>query len=480
MFNPPRRQKKLKVRALTTVDMRRTISTRSLTTLLLVLVGFVNCILLFVIVGIYTDHAGYYVEVRRTHDSNMPWIIAETGGREMFRANAINVEQTIGLPLAVNVTTYRRKTSPTKNATKAIDFQVKVDVNDIVNSSLGRDVKKRNNQTFNSSDILIGRNKTLSLNNVEIAKNDSKKEEWLMDIFQSIRKNWTFNEKEAKNLRSLLEKKCQTKKMFLTTQQNTPLNSSLKYEAERTTKIEVTAALHKRFPKTMPYISESFNKCSIVGSSGILLNSTCGQSIDSSDFVVRFNLAHVQKFAKDVGSRTDLVTCNPGILKTMYESVSRKGSKRFTAFMAREYPKATLLLPAFTYHFTSKLSFKAQDALKGQHLNVVYLHPLHHTLVKRFWKSQKVHEVRVSTGLLLFTSMMSFCKEVHLYGYWPFEEDPDGNPLLYHYFDEKAIMLSDRKLKRQFHNMPEEFDKYRTWHNKGAIRLHVGQCTVPP
>ncbi|XP_070534306.1 alpha-2,8-sialyltransferase 8E-like [Ptychodera flava] len=461
--------------ALTTENMRRTISTRSLTTFVVVFVGFTNCIVLFVMVGIYTDNAGYYIEVRRTRDSDMPLRIAETGGREMISANAINIERTLGLPVAVNVTT-----SPIKNAKAAIDSPIKVDVNGIVNSNLGRDVKKRNNQTFNSSDILIGRNKTLSFNNVETAKNDSKKEEWLMDIFQNIRKNWTFNEKEASNLRSLLEEKCQTKEMFLTTQQNTPLNSNLTYEAERSTKIEVTAAVYKRFPKTMPYISESFNKCSIVGSSGILLNSTCGQSIDSSEFVVRFNLAHVQKFAKDVGSRTDLITCNPGMLKSMYGSVSRKGSKSFTAFMTREYPNATLLLPAFTYHFTSKLSFRAQDALKGQHLNVVYLHPLHHTMVKRFWKSQKVNEVRVSTGLLLFTSMMSFCKEVHLYGYWPFEEDPDGNPLLYHYFDEKAIMLSPRKLKRRIHNMPDEFDKYLTWHNKGAIRLHVGQCTAPP
>ncbi|XP_070535215.1 alpha-2,8-sialyltransferase 8E-like [Ptychodera flava] len=466
--------------ALTTGDMRRTISTRSSTTFLLVFVGFTNCIVLFVMVGIYTDHTGYYVEVRRTRDSNMPLMIAETGGRETFRANAINVERTQGVPVAVNVTTYRKKQSPIKNSTKSIDSQVEVDVNEIVTSNFGQDVKKRNNQTFDSSDILIGRNKTLSLNNVETPKNDGEKEALLIDIFQSIRKNWTFNEKEATNLRSLLEEKCQTKEMFLTTQQNTPLNSSLKYEAERTTKIEVTAAVHKRFPKTMPYISESFNKCSFVGSSGILLNSTCGQSIDSSDFVVRFNLAHVQKFAKDVGSRTDLITCNPWILKSKYGSVSRKGSGRFTAFMTREYPNATLLLPAFTYHFTSKLSFRAQDALKGQHLNVVYLHPLHHTMVKRFWKSQKVNEVRVSSGLLLFTSMMSFCKEVHLYGYWPFAEDPDGNPLLYHYFDENAIMLSDRKLKRRMHNMPEEFDKYRTWHNKGAIRLHVGQCTSPP
>ncbi|XP_070534380.1 alpha-2,8-sialyltransferase 8E-like [Ptychodera flava] len=227
----------------------------------------------------------------------------------------------------------------------------------------------------------------------------------------------------------------------------------------------------------MPYISETFNKCSIVGSSGILLNSTCGQSIDSADFVVRFNLAHVQKFAKDVGSRTDLITSNLWILKREYGSVSGKGSRRFQAFVKREYPNATLLFPAFTYQFTSKLSFRAQDALKGQQHSVVFLHPLHHTMVKRFWKSQKVHEVRVSSGLLLFTSMMSFCKEVHLYGYWPFAEDADGNPLLYHYFDEKAIMLTPARLKRRIHNMPEEFDKYRKWHNKGAIQLHVGQCT---
>jgi hypothetical protein len=47
-------------------------------------------------------------------------------------------------------------------------------------------------------------------------------------------------------------------------------------------------------------------KIAVVGSSGILLDKEYGEEIDKHDYVVRFNVARVKGFEKNVGSRTDI------------------------------------------------------------------------------------------------------------------------------------------------------------------------------
>ncbi|XP_077864965.1 alpha-2,8-sialyltransferase 8B-like [Saccoglossus kowalevskii] len=41
--------------------------------------------------------------------------------------------------------------------------------------------------------------------------------------------------------------------------------------------------------------------CAVVGNSGILLNSKCGEEINSHDFVIRCNIPQVREFTRDVG-----------------------------------------------------------------------------------------------------------------------------------------------------------------------------------
>ncbi|XP_070533168.1 uncharacterized protein [Ptychodera flava] len=162
-----------------------------------------------------------------------------------------------------------------------------------------------------------------------------------------------------------------------------------------------------------------------------------------------------------------------------HKRIHTRAMRRFRKYMTEEYHNASILMPAFAYRFTTLPAFKTQDLLRPTMLKVVYPHPYFQTLVRRFWKTKKnLRAQKMSTGIILFTAAMSFCEEVHLYGYWPFPEDPDGNPLYYHYFDKNAVMLPPKKLKTLHHNMPAEFKMYMDLHNKGAIKLHVGQCDV--
>ncbi|XP_070534304.1 alpha-2,8-sialyltransferase 8E-like [Ptychodera flava] len=292
-----------------------------------------------------------------------------------------------------------------------------------------------------------------------------------MAIFKSIRTNWKFNAKEAKRLRDVLEKYCKMSETFIVTQKNVELNGTMKFDGERSTRLNVTQEMYKRFPKEMPFKKSSFKRCSLVGNSGILLDSQCGKSIDSSDFVIRFNLARIRKYSNDTGTKTNLITCNPSILITNYSSVIKTGAAaKFTNYVKQEYGNTTLYSAAFSHRRSTKPVFRAQDALEDANIKLYYIHTNYILSVKRFFnRRKKIKEMRLSSGLLLLAGALSFCQEVHLYGYWPFSTDPQGKPLNYHYYEKYAWMT-------KVHNIPLEFKMLIDWHNKGILQLHVGKC----
>ncbi|XP_070546470.1 alpha-2,8-sialyltransferase 8E-like [Ptychodera flava] len=301
----------------------------------------------------------------------------------------------------------------------------------------------------------------------------------LKDLYDTIDRNWSFNATEADNWRSILERYCNTSELFLVTGQNVQPGQELRYTVKFKKTFAITKKINQRFIKKMPYHQKSFKKCSVVGNSGILLGSKCGKAIDNADYIFRYNAAPVRGYSEDVGSKTSLVTCNPSILEHQFDSLNEQESERFEKYMTKEYDNAYILLPAFSKTRGTELAFKAQDILKPTNLKVIYTHPYFQTLVWTFWTNQKNLMAEMTTsGMTVFTAAMSFCEEVHLYGYWPFAEDPDGNPTYFHYFNKTATMSSPEKLQAVHHNMPSEFKLYMALHNKGAIKLHVGQCDV--
>ncbi|XP_070538174.1 CMP-N-acetylneuraminate-poly-alpha-2,8-sialyltransferase-like [Ptychodera flava] len=213
-----------------------------------------------------------------------------------------------------------------------------------------------------------------------------------------------------------------------------------------------------------------FKKCSVVGNSGILLNSKCGKFIDAADFIVRINMARVYNYSEDVGSKTDLVTCNPSMFTLNYSKFNEPGSEKYKNDIIVQFENATVYTTGYSFRRLRKSTFRAQNIHKSVNSDVIFAHSHHISSVKGFYRNKySVKESSVSTGLLMFTTALSFCEEVHLYGFWPFSEDQEGKPLYYHYYEKYSYM-------KQVHNMTAEFQLLMNLHNKGAIRLHVGKC----
>ncbi|AST09356.1 hypothetical protein Murmansk-161 [Murmansk poxvirus] len=77
-------------------------------------------------------------------------------------------------------------------------------------------------------------------------------------------------------------------------------------------KNDVYCALKNAANNIMLYseLTNIYNKCALVTSSGSLLGSKHGSDIDSHDAVIRFNDAVVKGFQKDIGSKTSLRIVN--------------------------------------------------------------------------------------------------------------------------------------------------------------------------
>ncbi|XP_070533159.1 alpha-2,8-sialyltransferase 8E-like [Ptychodera flava] len=296
-------------------------------------------------------------------------------------------------------------------------------------------------------------------------------------LYESVKSEWQFNATAAQEFRSLLETECCSSNLLFLTKQNAKINTYIRYEAEQRSFAKISSDVYNRLPEDTPFKKQTFKKCSIVGNSGLVSGKGCGKSIDSADFVIRFNLAKVRGYDKDVGNRTDLVTCNPTIFRDRYSNLSTNESvDKLIQYVLNEYGAVTFWLPAFSNIFCTKLSFLAQDVLNRVHMDAVFPHPEHFGLARDFWKTRDIDPIRISSGLMLITAAMNFCEELHVYGFWPYSKDALGKPIYYHYFDKEAIMLPDWKIKKKWHEMPNEFQTLVTLHNAGVIRLHVKNC----
>ncbi|CAB1320895.1 unnamed protein product, partial [Coregonus sp. 'balchen'] len=102
---------------------------------------------------------------------------------------------------------------------------------------------------------------------------------------------------------------------------------------------------------------------------------------------------------------------------------------------------------------------------------VVFFHPDYLIELGRFWHRRGQRARRLSTGLMLASTALEICEQVHLYGFWPFPLDLSHNPLPHHYYDNVGP-------SRRMHAMPEEFLLLLQLHSQGALQLHVGPCTL--
>uniref|UniRef100_A0A8C5M9F4 Uncharacterized protein n=1 Tax=Leptobrachium leishanense TaxID=445787 RepID=A0A8C5M9F4_9ANUR len=279
---------------------------------------------------------------------------------------------------------------------------------------------------------------------------------------------WSVNVSTQTALRTELQACCNAGRYFLVTQENTRIGDNITYETRKDKHVEVTKKLHEIFPKTSPFLNKRIRSCAVVGSGGILLNSSCGSEIDQADYVFRFNLAPMN-YSKDTGTRTNLVTANPSILRQRYAKLNEE--RRPFMNLVEIYESALIVMPAFSFIRNTDLSLKAFYTLEdfGSRQKVVYFHPNYLENLALFWKEKDLEVRRLSSGLMIVSAALEICNKVMLYGFWPFSEDPNGKPIPHHFYDDELPNISQ-------HNMPDEFFFYSQMHSKGILKLKIGRC----
>ncbi|XP_059901994.1 alpha-2,8-sialyltransferase 8F-like isoform X2 [Gadus macrocephalus] len=249
---------------------------------------------------------------------------------------------------------------------------------------------------------------------------------------------WKKEQENSTKFRDLLRSTCHGFTKAVVSQDNTPVGAQIVYDGEKRKPLSVTA-IFNTFAKRNPFSNKTWDTCSVVGNGGILSNSTCGEMIDSAQFVIRFRGLQERR-------------------RPFMESM-------------RRYNDSLMLLPAFSYSTNTAVSLRAlytiedfESPIRPVFLNPEYLQNLH-----SFWRSKGLNK-RLSSGLMVASLALELCTNVHLYGFWPFDQHPlSHQPLNNHYYDNVPS-------KKNVHAMPAEFDHLLRLHEQGVLKIHLGEC----
>nr|XP_023691250.1 alpha-N-acetylneuraminide alpha-2,8-sialyltransferase-like [Paramormyrops kingsleyae] len=292
-------------------------------------------------------------------------------------------------------------------------------------------------------------------------------------LLKLLNSSWS-KQKTSDIFRFQLTSTCNGISKAIVTQLNTPLGSKITYDGEKRKTLKVTPKLFDTFVKESPFINKSFKTCSVVGNGGILANSSCGEEIDSAQFVIRCNLPPVHKvYKRDVGNKTNLVTSNPSILMDKFGSLMEL--RRPFVERLGTFGDSLVLFPTFSYGQNTAVSLRALYTVQDfrSPARPVFLNPEYLRSLARFWRTNGLKK-RLSTGMMMASLALELCDEVHLYGFWPYPRHPrDCRPLTNHYYD-------DLQSKSMVHAMPEEFNQLLQLYKLGVVKLHLEECVTAP
>nr|XP_055044646.1 alpha-2,8-sialyltransferase 8F-like isoform X1 [Misgurnus anguillicaudatus] len=259
---------------------------------------------------------------------------------------------------------------------------------------------------------------------------------------------------------------CNATGVLYYTKQNTAVNQSVPYETSSKLKYQINEELHNMLPEDFPWSGRPLSHCAVVGSGGILKNSSCGKEIDSADYVIRFNMAPIND--SDVGLKTDLLTINPSQLTRYKKLMSNPGP---LVERVSVYGNSSIIVPAFAYAAYTQLCVNTLKVLRSiiPQEEMVFFSSSYLKNLDGFWKRQGLKAVRLSTGFMLINVALEVCDHVHVYGFWPFDTNLEQQEIPHHYFDNVGP-------KRGVHAMPKEFLNLLKLHCQGALTLHLQPC----
>ncbi|KAI4792299.1 hypothetical protein KUCAC02_033468 [Chaenocephalus aceratus] len=291
-------------------------------------------------------------------------------------------------------------------------------------------------------------------------------------VRESYSKTWKKQEDIHRNLSSQLRSQCQGFDRAIITQANTPVGSTIVYARENNKKtLKVTPEIFSTFIKENPFPKKKWETCAVVGNSGILANSSCGEMIDSAELVIRCNLPSLGKgYERHVGTKTDIVTANPSILLKEYGDLM--GPRRPFVESLHSYGKSMMVLSPFSYAGNTPVCLRVVYSIRDfeSPIQPMFFNPDYLRSLKDFWHSRGLTRGQLSSGLLMVNIALEHCANVHLYGFWPFSNHPlELNAVKNHYYDDKKGVWT-------VHHMPDEFDLLLLLHSQGVLRLHLGNC----
>uniref|UniRef100_U3KAX6 ST8 alpha-N-acetyl-neuraminide alpha-2,8-sialyltransferase 3 n=3 Tax=Passeriformes TaxID=9126 RepID=U3KAX6_FICAL len=290
---------------------------------------------------------------------------------------------------------------------------------------------------------------------------------------------WAFNRSAFAHQRQEILQHVDVIKNFSLTKSSVRIGQLMHYDySSHKYVFSISNNFRSLLPDVSPILNKHYNICAVVGNSGILTGSQCGQEIDKSDFVFRCNFAPTEAFQKDVGRKTNLTTFNPSILEKYYNNLLTIQDRNNFFLSLKKLDGAILWIPAFFFHTSATVTRTLVDFFvehRGQ-LKVQLAWPgniMQH--VNRYWRNKHLSPKRLSTGILMYTLASAICDEIHLYGFWPFGFDPNTREdLPYHYYDKKGTKFTTKW--QESHQLPAEFQLLYRMHGEGLAKLTLSHC----
>ncbi|XP_022089081.1 alpha-N-acetylneuraminide alpha-2,8-sialyltransferase-like [Acanthaster planci] len=256
---------------------------------------------------------------------------------------------------------------------------------------------------------------------------------------------------------------------FILSKQNVQLGEKINFYRHKAF-TRISKQLWQLLPKDSLYKPGMIQRCSVVGSSGILQGSNCGHKIDSSDYVFRFNLADVKGYEIDVGIKTNFTTMNPSFLITKFNSLKKTEDRLRFRNLLNQFKGSHLFLPAFAFKWRYYMLIQAASVAKRYtSVRPIFGHPGHYASVANLWQRTLNGSRWTTTGLHVLSSIFDVCDKIDVYGFWPFATSLDGRVVPYHYHND----INGTRA----HSFSKEFRGLVDLHERGILHLHTGSCS---